>query len=112
MIAQSGYVLDMARAYKTFGDPKYLDALKRGADFLVERFRDPNYGGYYFRVHKQGSVIDRSKDGYGHAFAIHSLAAAANATGDQRYAKKAIECWGVVRMEMMQPGGGLVSRAA
>lgn len=112
LITQSGYVLDMAKAYKIFRDPKYLDALKRGADFLVERFRDPNFGGYYFRVRNQGSVIDRSKDGYGHAFAIHSLAAATNATGDQRYATEAMECWGVVRREMMQSGGGLVSRAS
>jgi mannose/cellobiose epimerase-like protein (N-acyl-D-glucosamine 2-epimerase family) len=112
LVTQSSYVLDMARAYEIFGDQKYLDALNRGADFLRERFRDPSYGGYYFRVHEQGRVMDRSKDGYGHAFAIHSLAAATNATGDQRYAQEAMECWRIVRSEMMQSGGGLVSRAS
>jgi hypothetical protein len=112
LVTQSSFVLDMAKAYLVFEDAKYLDAVRRGTAFLRERFRDPSHGGYYFRVHEQGRVMDRSKDGYGHACAIHALAAATNATGDQQYAAVAMECWRVVRRQMMQSGGGLVSRAS
>jgi len=41
---------------------------------LVDRFRDPVNGGFYFTVEPNGAPLDRSKDLYGHAFALLGLA--------------------------------------
>jgi len=110
--SQSSHIYNMAKAYSVLGGTKYSDAIKQGAKFLRERFRDSDHGGYYSRVDVQARVMDRTKDGYGHAFAILALATAANATGDLQYASEAMECWEVLRTGMMQPGGGLVATSA
>jgi mannose-6-phosphate isomerase len=42
--------------------------------YLVDRFRDPVHGGFTFTVDPDGAPLDRSKDLYGHAFALLGLA--------------------------------------
>jgi uncharacterized protein YyaL (SSP411 family) len=40
----------MVVGYETTGERRYLDVAIRGADFLLNRFPDPQHGGFFDRV--------------------------------------------------------------
>lgn len=56
------------------GDTSGNRSVERGYDFLIRSYRDRNHGGWYFAVTPSGDVLDPSKDLYGHAFLLFSLA--------------------------------------
>lgn len=53
--------------------PRMKDAADQGADFLMNRFWDKEYGGFYWLLHRNGSISDPAKLTYGEAFAIYAL---------------------------------------
>jgi mannose/cellobiose epimerase-like protein (N-acyl-D-glucosamine 2-epimerase family) len=57
---------------------KLKSALSKSIPFLLERFRDTEYGGWFFSVDDKGHVVSEEKDLYGHAFVILALATAAS----------------------------------
>lgn len=59
-----------------------LSAAKTGFDFLDGKFRDRVHGGYFAKVSDTGVPTDRRKHVYLNAFALHALAAHAQATAD------------------------------
>jgi mannose/cellobiose epimerase-like protein (N-acyl-D-glucosamine 2-epimerase family) len=112
LVSQTWQIYTMAQGYAISRDPKYLDAMKKGIRFLSDHFADKEFGGYYYQVDESGQVIDRGKDGYGHAFVIFALATAAKVSGEIGYAKDALKCWDTLRANMMEPNGGLMWKAA
>jgi mannose/cellobiose epimerase-like protein (N-acyl-D-glucosamine 2-epimerase family) len=84
--------------YEYTHDRKYLEAVQKCADFLM-KMHDDEYGGYYNRTTPDLKVIDDTKTGYT-SFAIFPLAQAARVTGDQRYAKAAMQAWNEVSTKM------------
>lgn len=80
------------------GDKRYLDAITRGADFLL-KMRDEQYGGYYNRVSPDLKVIDDAKTGF-QSFVIFSLAHAARVTKNQKYADAAMQAFRELRQKM------------
>jgi mannobiose 2-epimerase len=84
--------------YEYSHDKRYLDALRKCADFLM-KMHDDQYGGYFNRTTPDLKVIDDTKTGFT-SFAIFPLAQAARVTGDQRYAKAAMDAWGEVSAKM------------
>jgi len=95
---QGRQLLSMTLAYEMGKDPKYLDAIKRAADFLM-KMRDPKYGGYYDRVGPDFKVIDDSKTGY-QSFALYSLAEVGRITGDKKYLDAAMVLFREIRDKM------------
>lgn len=71
----------MARA--GYGDSKQmLDAADHGYRFLMERMRDPRYGGFYWRVDATGvKALAPKKHLYGQSFALYALSEFAMASG-------------------------------
>lgn len=57
------------------GLPGAADVVDHGMDFLWNRHRDADNGGYFWQVDDQGPV-DPSKQGYGHAFVLLAAASA------------------------------------
>lgn len=49
------------------------EAARQGAQFLMKRFWDEAYGGYYWQLNRDGSVADPAKLVYGEGFAIYAL---------------------------------------
>ena len=74
VVSQGRLVYDFSQGWVLTGDERYLDAVRRGADCLIDRFRDHELGGWYWMVGPDGGVLDPSKDSYGHAFAVFGLA--------------------------------------
>jgi mannose/cellobiose epimerase-like protein (N-acyl-D-glucosamine 2-epimerase family) len=111
LISQTGQIYTMAVGYSITKDSRFLEATNRGVTFLWE-FADTKHGGFFFQVNEQGQVLDRGKDGYGHAFVIYALATAAKVSGETRYSDEALKCWEVVRSSMMESDGGLMWKAS
>ena len=92
--------------YRVSGDKRYLAAAISGADFLLRYYHDPVYGGWYQSVGSDGTVLNDSKDTYGHAFAIFGLAHLYAVTHDARYKDAALDSWRILRLHVRDPLGG------
>jgi mannose/cellobiose epimerase-like protein (N-acyl-D-glucosamine 2-epimerase family) len=63
---------------------EFRDLAHRGVDFLLAHFWDSDYGGWYWKIHRDGSRLDDGKVVYGQSFAIYALSEYALVTGDPR----------------------------
>ncbi|WP_028102063.1 AGE family epimerase/isomerase [Pseudoduganella violaceinigra] len=108
----SRLVYTMLVGYEATHDPRYLEAAKRGADFLLGPFHDTLNGGFYQVVDATGKVVSPAKNTYGHAFALLALAHAARVTGEATYRDAALAAWQDIRLKLREPGGGLRGAAA
>lgn len=79
-------------------DKRYLDGVRKGADFLM-KMHDDQHGGYFNRTTPDLKVVDDSKTGFT-SFVIYSLATAARVTKDPKYATAAMEAFHEVRDKM------------
>ncbi len=69
LVSSTRFVFNYAMAYRRFGNPEYLDALKHGVTYLRERHRNPSTGGYAWLFGKDG-VLDGTNHCYGLAFVL------------------------------------------
>jgi hypothetical protein len=85
------------------GDAKWLNEARSLTDAMVERFSDPDHGGFYFTSKDHEKLFARSKDQYDGAQPSGNSVAAANLvqlwvkTGDERYhslAEKTLRAFG------------------
>jgi mannobiose 2-epimerase len=61
-----------------------LQACRQGVDFFIDKFWDVQHGGWYWKVDRQGNLLDDGKVVYGQSFAIYALAQYSLSTGDPR----------------------------
>jgi mannose/cellobiose epimerase-like protein (N-acyl-D-glucosamine 2-epimerase family) len=105
LVTQSRQIFVMGAGYELTRDPAYLNAMKKGADFLLARFPDKENGLLVYSVDPEGAVVDPNKDCYGLAFAIFGLSHAARVTGDKRYANAALEIWSELKTRLRYESG-------
>ncbi len=79
-----------AAAYRRYDDPTHLAMAERAYLDLTTRFRDHDYGGYYWSVDPAGAVRRDRKQVYGQAFAIYALSEFHRATGRAEPLREAI----------------------
>jgi len=95
LIAQTRCLYTISSAHRAgYGDGKYAELAKHGADFLIDKMWDSEHGGFYWMLDRKGNVKIDQKIIYGHSFAIYSLSEYTLATGDQRgieYAEKVFD---------------------
>ncbi|MFH1708710.1 MAG: AGE family epimerase/isomerase [Planctomycetota bacterium] len=108
LVTQSRLIYNFAIGTALTGGRHYMDAVRSSARFLIERFRDPVHGGWFFAVDETGAPVDTAKDCYGHAFAVFGLAHAAAATGETDFITAARETLGVIETRFRHPNGGYV----
>ena len=108
LVSQARMLYVMSAGHRVTGEAAYLDALRKGADFLLSSFRDEEHGGWVWSVSPSGQVLDDSKSAYGHAFVIFGLSHAAMATGDKRYADAALETWRTMKRRLRDEQGGII----
>jgi mannobiose 2-epimerase len=93
LVSQSRQIFVMARGYELTHEASYLEALRKGADFLLERFRDFDQGLFFYSMTPEGKILDEGKSTYGLAFVIFALSHAGRVTGDDKYKKAALATW-------------------
>ncbi len=95
LIAQSRCLYTLSSAHRAgYGEGKYASLAAHGADFLINRMWDSDYGGFYWMMDRKGNVKIDQKIVYGLSFAIYSLSEYTLATGDPRgieYAEKVFD---------------------
>jgi mannose-6-phosphate isomerase len=106
LTAQSRLVYAMASGYELTEDQRYLDAATRGADFLLEHFRDPAHGGFFRTVAPDGQVIRGDKHTYGHAFALFALAHTYRIGRAERFRGAALVAWNDINRGLRDAEGG------
>jgi mannobiose 2-epimerase len=62
-----------AAAARVLNDKKYLPMAERALDYLMTRFKDPEYDGYFWWLDARGNPLELDKKVYGQAFAIYAL---------------------------------------
>jgi mannose/cellobiose epimerase-like protein (N-acyl-D-glucosamine 2-epimerase family) len=105
LTSQNRQIYVMAIGFDLSGHDAYLDAVKKGSDFMLEHFRDRQYGGMFFSVSPDGTVVDDCKDSYGIAFAIFGLAHAGRVTGEACYTEAALELWSDMKKNLRDSAG-------
>jgi mannobiose 2-epimerase len=95
LIAQTRCLYSISSAHRSgYGDGKYKELARHGADFLINKMWDDEHGGFYWMMDRKGNVKIDKKIIYGQSFAIYSLSEYTLATGDQRgvqYAEKVFD---------------------
>ncbi len=85
MLAQTRSIYTLSSAHRAgYGDGKLAELAKHGVDFLIEKYWDKEYGGFYWLADRAGNIKIDQKIIYGHSFAIYSLSEYTLATGDER----------------------------
>ena len=52
---------------------EFIELARKGADFMIQYFWDNDYEGWYWKVERDGTLIDDGKVLYGQVFAIYAL---------------------------------------
>ncbi len=84
LVEQSRVVYAFSSAYARYPDDRYRVAAKAAVEFFLKRFWDPQYGGWYWTVNRDGSPKDTHKYTYGESFAILALAEYGRVFADPR----------------------------
>lgn len=106
LVSQGRLLYNFAEGWRFTREQAYLEAVSRGADFMMERMADRRHGGWYWSVAWNGAVADASKNTYGHAFAVFGLAHAWAATGRPEVRTAALEGWDAVSRRLRDARGG------
>ncbi|UCV05037.1 AGE family epimerase/isomerase [Dechloromonas denitrificans] len=106
LTTHSRLIFTMVKGYEHSGDKRYLEVAVRGAEFLLDRFHDPQYGGFFSRVEGDGKVVNAGKNTYGHAFALLALAHVARVTKDEKFRAAALSAWGDINSHLRDSSGG------
>ncbi len=75
LVSSTRFVFNYAMAYREFGDPSYLHAVRHGVRYLREVHRDAASGGYAWTL-CDGRAEDRTNHCYGVAFVLLAYASA------------------------------------
>jgi len=95
LIAQTRCLYTLSSAHRAgYGNGTLAAMARHGADFLIGKMWDKEYGGFYWMMDRRGNLSVDKKIIYGHSFAIYSLSEYTLATGDSRgveYAEKVFD---------------------
>ena len=98
LIAQTRTVYTMASAHRAgYGDGRCADYARHGVDFLIDKMWDPEHGGFFWTVDRQGNVAIDKKILYGLSFAMYALSEYSMATGDARGSDYATRVFDLVK---------------
>lgn len=73
IVSQARMVWGLSHFAKKYNDEKMLLAAKQGVDFLIKKFWDEKFGGWYWKTTRDGSVLDDGKVVYGQIFVVYAL---------------------------------------
>ena len=66
LVSQGRLLYVFATGWEVTRDHAYADALRKGAGFLLDHFRDDEHGGWFYSCSPDGRVLADHKDSYGH----------------------------------------------
>lgn len=100
LVSQARMVWGFSHAHiKQLGDGKhdYLAAARQGYRFLLEKFRDLEHGGYYWKTDLAGKPVVDCKFLYGESFVIYAFVEFHRATGEIEPLRHAMDLFQVIQ---------------
>ncbi|MGZ8552290.1 MAG: AGE family epimerase/isomerase, partial [Chitinophagaceae bacterium] len=83
-------------AYDYTGEKKYSTTADRAFRYLIDRFSDQQYGGYYWSIDKEGNIIDGKKQVYGIAFCLYGFSEYYKATKNSEALEQSKNCYTLI----------------
>lgn len=80
------------------GDAKLMGLARHGVQYLKQHFWDAEHGGWYWKLDREGGVLDPAKLVYGQGFAIYALAAYGAADHDDDALRLACETFDLLHV--------------
>ncbi len=100
LVSQARMVWTFAHVHRMgFRDERrdYLRAARHGYVFLLEKFRDQEHGGYYWRTDLTGQPLNDRKYLYGQAFVVYALVEYHRASEDPAALRHAMDLYRVIQ---------------
>lgn len=94
IVTQTRMIWGFSIMYQKYKEPKFLDAARQGVFFFIRHFWDEEFGGWYWKTMRDGSLLDNGKVVYGQTFAIYALSEYTLASGESiglEYAEKTFD---------------------
>ncbi|MGN6224868.1 AGE family epimerase/isomerase [Pseudoxanthomonas sp.] len=105
LVSSTRFVFNYAMAFREFGNPEYLDAVKHGLRYLREVHRNPATGGYAWTL-RDGVVEDDMNHCYGVAFVLLAYSCGVKA-GVEEARGWMDETWNLLEQRFWEPEFGL-----
>ena len=105
LVSSTRFVFNYAMAFREFGNPEYLGAVKHGLRYLREVHRNPATGGYAWTL-RDGVVEDDMNHCYGVAFVLLAYACGVKA-GVEEARGWMDETWNLLEQRFWEPAYGL-----
>ncbi len=100
LISQTRTIYSMSRAHEAgFGAGRCAEIASAGVCFLIDRFWDPEHGGFFWMTDRAGRVTSKRKIMYGQSFAVYALSTCARVTGDERARDYALRTYETIHAE-------------
>jgi mannose-6-phosphate isomerase len=112
VVAQCRLIFSFAVGYEITREARYLDVARKGADYLLKNFADPQYGGFFHSLAPDGTPKGTVKRSYDHAFALLALSELARVGQDARHREAALATWKTIRFGLFDREGGPVNEAS
>ncbi len=96
LVMQTRTIYSLITGAALGGPAEWRSAARQGVDFLLRRFRDIQYDGWFWAVTREGIPSESDKRMYGHAFVIYALSEYARHTDDGRALAAANHTWALV----------------
>ncbi len=105
LVSSTRFVFNYAMAFREFGNPEYLEAVKHGLRYLREAHRNPASGGYAWTL-RDGRVEDGTNHCYGVAFVLLAYSCGLKA-GIAEARGWMDETWELLEQRFWEPEHGL-----
>ena len=111
--AEKGCILNsrilwfFSNAYALLGEEHLLEHAKHAYSFLKEYCLDQTYGGVYWSLNYDGSVLDGTKHTYNQAFAIYALSSYYDVSKDEESLKIAQSLYELIESKCKDEAGYL-----
>jgi mannobiose 2-epimerase len=83
-------------AYNYTKEKKHLAIADRAFRYLVDYFRDKEFGGFYWEINKQGNITDARKQVYGISFCLYGFSEYYKARGISEALEQAKICYQLI----------------
>ena len=89
--------------YGRYRQEKHLVLARRALDYLERSFEDKRFGGYFWTLHPDGSLINGKKQVYAQAFVCYALSEYSIQAGESKAGEKAFEIYKMIEETAFDP---------
>ena len=98
IVTQTRMIWGLAAMYEEYGDERLKEVAKQGWEFFRDKFWDSKNLGWYWKVARDGTMLDDGKVVYGEGFAVYALAQYAKTFNDPEALEYAVKTFDLLQI--------------